>query len=403
LNFEYYYARRITFKQQRSVSGLVVRLAVISIAIGLAVMEIALSVVQGFETKIQNKVVGFGSHIQIGNYFSMNEEEIPIPIDSAFIGQVRSLPEVVSISPYVIKWSILASKDYKGGIMLKGVDSTFDWRFFQTCLQEGRLPDFSGEQASREVLISRIQARLLKLKVGDKAKAYFFDDPIRRRPIEIVGIYQTGMEEFDNNLVICDQRMLQRIRGWQADQVTGYEINLTDLQSLDAAADTINQMSLNYAVYPITRLYPEIFDWLRLQHQNVQFILILMIIVAVINMTSVVLILIIERTRDIGILKALGLTNFRLQKMFTWNALFLILLGIAAGNLLGLGLLWSQEQWGWLKVDQENYFITTVPVAWVWGRFLMVNASVVLICTLFMLIPTLVVSRISPMKAIRFG
>jgi lipoprotein-releasing system permease protein len=402
LNFAYYYARRITFKQQRSVSALVVKLAIISIAISVAVMEISLSVVQGFETKIQDKVVGFGSHIQIGNYFSMDEEEIPIPIDTSFMEQVKTLQEVVSISPYVLKWSILSTPDYKGGVVMKGVDSTFDWRFFESCLTRGRLPDYMQENASLEVMISKIQARQLALDVGEKARAYFFEDPLRMRRVEVVGIYETGMEEFDNNLVICDLRMLQKIRRWQPDEVTGFEINLTSLENLDATADSINQMSINYAVYPITRLYPEIFEWLNLQHQNVDFIVILMIIVAVINMTSVILILIIERTRDIGILKALGLKNYKVQLMFMWNAFFLILTGVVIGNLLGLGLLYLQDEFGLIQVDQENYFIKTVPIAWVWDEFVTVNVMVVSICTLFTLIPALVTARITPIRAIRF-
>lgn len=402
MNFAYYYARRITFKQQRSVSALVVKLAVISIAISVAVMEISLSVVQGFETKIQDKVVGFGSHIQIGNYFSMDEEEIPIPIDTSFMEQVKTLQEVHSISPYVLKWSILSTPDYKGGVVMKGVDSTFDWRFFKSCLTQGRLPEYKQERASLEVVISKIQARQLALKVGEKARAYFFEDPLRMRRVNVVGIYETGMEEFDNNLVICDLRMLQKIRRWKPNEVTGFEINLKSLEKLDITADSINQMSINYAVYPITRLYPEIFEWLNLQHQNVDFIVFLMIIVAVINMTSVILILIIERTKDIGILKALGLKNYKVQLMFMWNAFFLILTGVIIGNLLGLGLLYLQSEFGLIQVDQENYFIKTVPVAWVWDKFLSVNLLVVSVCTVFTLIPALVAARITPMRAIRF-
>ena len=379
-----------------------VRLAIFSIALAVAVMEVSLSFVQAFESKIQDKVVGFGSHIQIGNYFSMDEEELPIPLDTVFIDQVDALPEVAAISPYVTKWSIIVSRESKIGILLKGVDSTYDWSFFSSTLIEGQLPDLFTEKPSREILISRQQQQQLGAEVGEKATLYFLDDPPRRRPVTIAGIYETGMEEFDINVVICDLRMLQKVRGWKESEVTGFEINLFTLEDLDATADTVNQMSINYAVYPITRLYPEIFDWLSLQHQNVAFILILMIIVAVINMTSVVLILIIERTRTIGVLKALGMTNFDVQGMFIWNAFFLILFGIIVGNVLGLGLLWTQDQFGWLQVNQESYFIKTVPVAWVWTRFLMVNAGVIVVCTLFMIIPTAIIARITPIKAIRF-
>jgi len=408
MNFEYFFARRITLKTQRRASTLTVRLAIISIALAVATMEIALSFVQGFETEIQKKVVGFGSHIHVGTYFRQLDTEVsPLPKDEPAIEQIRQLGEVVSVNAYVELPAALKSKDGWDGIRLKGVEGDYDWSFFREVLKEGHIPDFDRDIPTGvlEVLISRKQARRLSLALGDKAVLLFLSnlESFKRRPVTIVGIYETGMEEFDNNVVICDMRLLQDIWGWQPNEVSGFEVNLTSLDWLDQKVDQVKEIiPYRFDAEPITLLYPEIFDWLRLQHQNVWVILFLMIIVAVINMTTVVLILIIERTRTVGILKAIGLANYRVRRMFVWNAFFLILIGVITGNLLGLGLLFSQDLFGWLQVNQEDYFIEQVPVAWVWLRFLLVNLGTIACCTFFMLVPTIIINRISPVEAIRF-
>lgn len=435
MNFSLFFARRITLKNQRSVSGLVVKLAIISISLAVATMEISLSFVQGFETEIQNKVIGFGSHIQIGNYLPMLDTEVmPLPKDEPMIAALKTASMVQtdsviipflgskwvlftrsdtvhdfvqSVSPYVERVAYFKSESGQSGISFKGVDSTYDWNFFSSSLKDGVIPTYKEEQASRDILISRRQAKDLDLHVGDKAHVFFFRESVDqrplRRPVTVAGIYETGMEEFDNAVMICDMRMLQRVWKWNDDEVSGFEVNLTSLSHLDAATDYVNEHTPpDFGAEPITYLYPEIFEWLSLQHQNVRFILILMMIVAVINMTSVVLILIIERTRTVGILKALGMASYRIQRMFVWNAFFLILVGVLIGNVLGIGLLASQDIFGWFKLSQESYFIEVVPVAWVWFRFLVANLGIIFICTLFMFIPTVIITRISPVSAIRF-
>lgn len=367
-------------------------------------MEIALSVVQGFQTEIQKKVVGFGSHIQIGNYYHEEDTEIlPLPKQEPAIDSVRTLPYVVSVSPYVYRTGLFKSDAGWDGVLLKGVDSTYDWHFFSTVLKEGQIPNFRGTEESLQILVSRKQARSLDLRVGDKARLMFLPPPPRRRQVEIAGIYETGMEEFDNNIMICDMRLLQKIWRWQENQVSGFEVNLTSLDIIEEATLQINEMTpFQFGAEPITYLYREIFDWLELQHQNVWFILILMVIVAIINMTSVMLIVIIERTRMVGILKAIGLPAHRVRRMFIWNALFLVTIGVVIGNIMGLGLIGLQDSFGWFRLSQEDYFIETVPVAWVWMRFIGVNAAVIGICTIAMLIPTTIINRITPLQAIRF-
>lgn len=427
MNFEYFFASRIVFNSKRKVSVLVVRLAITTIALAVATMEISLSFVQGFETEIQKKVIGFGSHVQIGNFLREFDTEVdPLPMDEPALDTLRKKEFIASISPFVLKEALIKSTDGSAGVELKGVNGDYDWEFFKSVLKEGDIPDYGSKKLSRKILLSKKQAKQLQLRVGDEAWVYFLTDPIRQRKVEVGGIYETGMEEFDNLLVICDMKMLQRIWKWDEEEASGFEVNLNldrlteDCEwvfvkefpffkqectnAIEVAADEINyETPFGWGSTPITRIFPDIFDWLSFQHQNVWVILILMTIVAIINMITVVLILIIERTRTIGILKALGLPNFRLRRTFIWNAFFLIALGIGIGNALGLGLLYSQELFGWLRVRQEDYFIEVVPVAWVWGRFLLVNIATIVVCTLFMYIPTQVIGKINPVQAIRFS
>ncbi|WNJ18202.1 FtsX-like permease family protein [Pontibacter sp. G13] len=406
MNFEYYFAKRITFNPERKASSLVIRLGIVSIALAVATMEIALSFVQGFQNEISNKVVGFGSHLQVVTYFrEVDTEVMPIDRYEPTLDSVRKLPYVASVSPYVEKSAALKSKTGWDGTMLRGVDSTFDWRFFATVLVDGALPEYGAteELYHQEILISKKQSKVLNLSVDDKAVLLFFPEPYRRRPVRVAGIYETGMEEFDNNVVICDMRLLQQIWDWNDNEVTGFSINLHDLQDLDQAHEEVNGIiPYSMGAESITYLFRGIFDWLSLLHQNVWVILILMMVVSIINMTSVTLILIIERANTVGILKAQGMSSSRIQRMFLWYALFLILIGIVLGNVIGLGLLASQDWLHWLRVSQEDYFIEVVPVAWVWSRFFIVNLMVALICTTAMVIPTWVINRITPLRAIRF-
>ena len=410
LNFEYFFAKRITFEGQKASTRLVVRLYILSIALATATMEIALSVVTGFEQEIQNKVVGFSSHILLTHFTEDKHNEIevePIHYLPEVADSIEALQEVVSVAPYIHQLALIKSPEYWDGIVLKGVDSSYNWSYFREILQAGELPnDYHEEDQSRQILISTRQAKNLGLEAGDKARLIFPPGLNKIRRVTIVGIYETGMEEFDNQVMICDLRMIQGIRNWEDNQISGLEISLKkldieprwywdftrfpflhkgDLSSLLELTDQINGMTPHdVKARPITDIMPEIFDWLNLQHQNVWVILVLMVIVAIINMTGVILISIIERTRTVGILKAIGLPNYRVQRMFVLNAFLLIAIGVILGNLLGLILLASQDIWGWLKINQTDYFIDTVPVAWVWFRFIAVNLGVIAISTVFM-------------------
>lgn len=379
----------------------------VSIALAVATMEIAVSVKRGFESQIQNKVVGFGSHLQIGNYLSLLDTEVnPLPKSESSIRSLDTLDYVKSVAPYVIHIGMYKS-DVMEDIWLKGVDSAYDWSFINTCLDTGRLPIVGLDKPSQEVLISRIQSKRLSLNVGDKFRMYFFgkseSSPLKIRPMKVVGIYDSGMEEFDDKWAFCDMLMLQKVWNLDTDEVIGFEVNLQSLSLLEGAKEEIDgKIPIQFEAKPITERFPEIFGWLTFIQQNVSIILLLMFIVAITNMTTVILILIIERTYTIGILQSLGLTRFRIRRMFVIQAFFLILFGVLIGNVLGIGLIYSQDIWGWLKLDQENYYLDKVPVSWEWVSFLWINLGVIFACTLCMYLPTWIISRITPVEAIRF-
>lgn len=372
--------------------------------LGVAVMEISISIVGGFENEIHKKVVGFGSHLQIGPMLAEVENTVePVPRRAPWLDEVRAMPEVKHINPYVVKPAMIKSDITQEGIILKGVDSTFRWDFFRNALKEGSLPVYGNGEESKEILVSKKLSALLDVKVGDRCYMYFFEDDVKVRKVKISGIYETGLEEFDLVQVICDIRMLQRLQGWEYDDVSGFEVTIDDLRNDMTVEAAINEMiPYEYEANSIRRVYPEIFEWVALQHQNVFFILGLMILIAVINMISVVLIQILERTPTIGLLKAVGLSDGGTLKVFIWNGLILIFTGLVAGNALGLGLIYSQDKGEWLTVDQENYFVTVVPVEWPFWPFFFINLATFLICGLFMLLPTLRVLLIRPGRAVRF-
>lgn len=406
--FEYFFARRITWNNPQAVSSLVVKFAILSIALSVAVMEVSLSLVQGFETEIQRKVIGFVSHIQIGKYGfldNMNAEIKPIEHTPEFSAKIKKMADVKNVIPYISKWALVESGNSLEILALKGINEEYDWTFFKKSLKSGTLPNLKMPDESLEVLISQKQSKLLNAKVGDKLTILFIEDKstMKRRPVKVVGIYNTGLEEFDATTLFCDMRMLQNVMKWSANEVMGYEVNLKSDEHIAEATKKINaEAGYDFEAMSVLQMRPEIFDWLHLQHQNVWVILILMMVVAIINMSSVVLILIIERTKTIGILSALGLTKSRTILIFLWNIFFLILVGIVLGNILGLGLLGFQYFTQIFKLDPENYFLDYVPVAWVWAKFFWVNVATVILCTLCMVLPASAIMWITPIKAIRF-
>jgi lipoprotein-releasing system permease protein len=413
MNIELHIAKRLVRGDERkkSISGPIVTIAIAGIAIGLAVMILAVSIVTGFKQEIRNKVIGFGSHIQIINFDSnISYETLPVNKNQAFIPEIEQIPEVRQIQPFATKAGIISTREDIQGVILKGIDESFDWSFFEQNMVEGERFIIADTIASNEAVISQTIASLLRLKVGDDFAMYFVQDPPRARRFTISGIYDTGLEELDRLFVLGDLRHIQRLNDWNEDQVSGFEILLRDYDNLERVTEQVDDLAGYVFTEDLTRLrvvsisnrYPQFFDWLELLDMNVWVILTLMVVVAGFNMVSGLLILILERTGMIGILKAMGLENSRLRKIFLYQSAFLIAKGLFWGNLAGIGLALIQQYTGIIKLDQASYFIATVPVNFDVLHLVLLNAGTMIITIAMLIIPSYIIGRISPEKTIRF-
>ncbi len=396
-------AKRISLQGNKSVSKLVIYLAIISIAFGIAVMEIAISVVNGFEEEIQSKLIGFASHIQLGAYLpEANSEARPLQNNADYAQQLLNKSIVKKVTPFIHLPALLKSKESIDGILIKGVDTTWNKDFFQSYIKEGRLPDLL-QKNPYEILVSRKIANALQLNAHDKAKIYFLGENTRARIVKVAGIYETGFAEFDQNIIIASIRLNQQMLKWDTTEIEGYDVFLNsphDLQKI--ASEWDKDLPMEVRARPIQQLFPEIFDWIKLQHQNVGFILVLLLAIAIINMSAALIVRMVERTYMIGLLKAMGMPPLKIRLIFIYNAFLIIVVGVLTGNLLGLGLLKLQETFQFITFDPESYFVYTVPIQWAWKDFALLNLQVITICTLSMFIPTYVIQQIKPVKALKF-
>ncbi len=413
MNVELHIAKRLVRADERkkSISGPVVSIAVAGIALGLAVMIIAVAVVTGFKNEIRNKVIGFGSHIQVINFDSnISFETIPVRKDQAFLPEIEIIPEVRHIQPFGTKAGIIRTREDIQGAVLKGIDSSFDWSFFEQNMVSGKKITLTDTVTSNEAVISQSIASMLRLDTGDDFAMFFVQDPPRLRRFTVSGIYETGLEELDRIFVIADIRHIQRLNDWEEDQVSGFEILLHNYENLDKVAMQVNDLAGYEFTDDMSRLrvvsigdkYPQFFDWLELLDMNVWVILTLMVIVAGFNMVSGLLILILERTGMIGVLKALGLANSGLRKIFLYQSAFLIAKGLFWGNLIGISLALAQQYTGFIKLEQASYFIPTVPINLKIMHLLMLNAGTMIITIAMLIVPSYIIGRIDPEKTIRF-
>jgi lipoprotein-releasing system permease protein len=413
VSVEYFIAKRIHFQQGRkNVSRPAVRVATIAIALGLAVMIIAVAVVVGFKKEIRNKTIGFAGHVQISNYDSNSTYETnPVRFDKAFVKKVKAVAGVQHIQNFVTKPGIIKTKTEFQGVVLKGVGEDYDWNFFRSNLIEGKIPDVSADSLQNQILISKNLADLLGLKLGDSFLTYFIQNQIKARKFVVTGIYSTNFVEFDKLFIITDIRHVQKLNNWTSDQYSGMEIFITDFDNLDVVGDQIhfvagNQINADGSAYfsqTIKDRNPQIFGWLNLLDMNVWVILFLMLLVAGFNMISGLLILILERTNMIGILKSVGSTNWSIRKIFLYHSLFLIGRGMLWGNIIGLTLCAIQYFTGAVPMpDPESYYVATVPVNFNWLHILLLNAGTFVASVLMMIGPSYLITKISPAKIIRY-
>lgn len=405
MNFEYYISRRIRSKEGSSFSRPIVRVSIAGIALGLAVMLVSVAILQGFQTQIREKVSGFGGHIQITGFDSNNSYE-PTPIDKrdAKIDQIRQLPGIVNVQEFGLKAGIIKTDDQIEGVVLKGLPDTYNWQFLRERIVGGTLTANKDTIAGNDVLISEKLANSLGFKPGDELRMYFIIDNVARgRKFRISGIYNTGLAEFDEMYVFGDIRHIRKLNGWDENLVSGIEINISDFAELNQMADKVYDI-IGYKLNTLTikQIYPQIFDWIEIQDLNVVIILILMALVSGITMISTLLILILEHTRDIGLLKALGSTNGSIRKIFIYTSVNITFYGLLWGNAVALILIFLQKTYNFIPLPADSYFVSSVPVSITLSVILLINLATIVVCTFMMLIPSLVVRYITPVKAIRF-
>ena len=412
MSLEFFIAKRIHFQQgKKNVSRPAVRIATIGIALGLAVMIIAIAVVIGFKEQIRNKTIGFGGHIQITNFDNNNTYEMnPIKADNALIKKISAIDGVKHIQRFATKPGIIKTDSEFQGIVIKGIDKGFDWKFFKSNLVEGRIINVSGNSPTNEVVISKYLTNLLGLKLGDSFYTYFIQDRVRARKFKIVGIYSTNFIEYDKLFLLADMRQVQALNDWSPDSFSGLEVLITDFNRLDEVGDAVygatanrfNKEGAAFSTQTIKQLNPQIFSWLDLLDMNVWVILILMLAVAGFNMISGLLILILERTNMIGILKSVGATNWSVRKIFLYHSFFLIGKGMLWGNVIGLSLCAIQYFTGVVPLDPEAYYVATVPVTFNWLYIIILNVGTLAASLLMMIGPSYLITKIEPAKIIRY-
>ena len=412
MNLEYFIAKRIHFQQgKKNVSRPAVRIATIGIALGLAVMIISVAVVIGFKNEIRNKTIGFGGHIQITNFDNNNTYAMnPIKADNALIKKIASLDGVRHVEKFATKPGIIKTDTEFQGIVIKGVDANFDWNFFKSNMVEGRIIDVSHSAASKEVVLSKYMANLLGLKLGDSFFTYFIQDQVRARKFKIVGIYSTNFIEYDKLFLIADMRQVQSLNDWDKDSFSGLEVLISDFDRIDEVGDAVYDATANkfnkegaaYSTQTIKQINPQIFSWLDLLDMNVWVILFLMLAVSGFNMISGLLILILERTNMIGILKSIGATNWSVRKIFLYHSFFLIGKGMLWGNFIGLSLCAIQYFTGIVPLDPEAYYVATVPIYFNWLYIVLLNVGTLIASLLMMIGPSYLITKINPAKIIRY-
>ena len=413
LNTELFIAKRIIGHKgtRKSFSNSIVGIATFGIALGLAVMIVAVAIVTGFKSEISNKVIGFGSHIQLVNMDSNTSyETTPVDRNLGILEDINAIPEIRHVQIFAIKAGIIKTEENIQGAVLKGVGPDYDWNFINQSIVEGRSISIADSVRTNEVLISESVASMLGLKVGDSFNMYFIQDPPRARKFNIAGIYRTSLVEFDKLYVYADIKHVQRLNNWTSEQVSGFEIMLENIRDAESATYKLREITaIDFTqdgsmlkVIPIQEKYNQIFDWLNLQDMNVVIIIVLMLVVAGFNMISGLLILILERTNMIGILKGLGSMNASIRKIFLYQSGYLAVKGLLWGNLIGLAICFLQYKFNLITLDPESYYLDTVPINLNLVHILLLNLGTLVSTLLFLLIPSMIIAKVEPEKAIRF-
>jgi len=413
MNLELFIAKKIHFSKEagKQITPPAVRIAMIGIALGLAIMMLSIAIIVGFKKEVRNKVIGFGSHIQITNFDNNSSyETIPIAVSDSLLNWINAYDGIKHAERFATKQGILKTDTDFQGIVLKGVDENYDWTFFQKNLKEGVIPTISPDKSTTDIIISAYLCNRLNLKLGDSFLSYFIQENIKARRFHIAGIYDTGFLDYDKLFIITDIKQVQRLNEWSADQVSGIEIMVDDYNRLDQVAEDIyfdmaklqDKNGNTFYTRSIKELNPMIFNWLEILDLNVIVILILMMAVAGFTMISGLIIIILERTNMIGILKALGQNNTSIRKIFLYISFFLIGKGMIWGNIIGLAICFIQSQFNVVKLDPSVYYVEAVPIDLSLSSFILLNIGTLAAAMLMMLGPSYVITKIDPARSIRF-
>jgi lipoprotein-releasing system permease protein len=411
VNISSFIARRIAFNQQKSFSRFIIRLSVTATVISVAVMIITLSFVNGFQETVSNKVFSFWGNIRVGYRQPMKAtiaEEEPIDGNDTLVRSIKRMPEVKSIHPFATKYAILKAPKEIEGVLVKGLDRRYDTVHMKGFMKQGRWIHFDDSTYSREIVVSSYTAQQLNIKLNDKLLIYFIkpDGHLRPDKLTVVGIYKTGIEEYDKTYAIGDLKLIRKLNGWAENEIGGYEIFLNNYKKMNQASEAIFSLPdfpQLWDTKTIQEVYPNIFDWLNIQDTNQNILITIMTIIAIINLITCLIILVLERLRMIGILKALGATNWTVQKIFLNHSAWITLTGIVFGSLLGLGLLWLQQTTGFIHLPEDAYYMDKAEVKIIWWQVVLVIGATLMVSVLVLLIPTFIVRKIQPIRAIRFS
>lgn len=417
LNFEFFIAKRLSnSKQQKSLSHVFIRIAVIATALSLIVMILSVSILDGFKSAIKNKLVGFGSHIVVSKHdANYSFETNPIVKDQSIIEKIKQIDGVKHVQTFAIKAGIVKTEFETQGVVLKGVGKDFDWTFFDENLVKGRRLSVSeGAMTNKEVIISQDLANIADLDTGDNLYMYFIEDQARMRKYDIVGIYNTGMQEYDRLYVLADIHDVEKLNNWnyfEDEEVSGYEILIDNFKKSDQITEEVErnvgfQFDINgekLKVSSIIELNPQIFDWLGLLDLNAIVLLVIMIVIASMNMITALFILILERTRTIGVLKSIGAENWSIRKIFIYNGLYILFKGLIWGNIIGIGFALLQQYTHFIPLDPAMYYIDYVPLEINFIKALVINLGLIGLTFFVLILPSFIITKISPVKAIKFN
>jgi lipoprotein-releasing system permease protein len=409
LNTAAFIARRIAFNRERSFSRFIIRLAIAATVISVGAMILTLAFTNGFQYAISQKVFNLWGHLRVQHYSasrSSNSEEAPMSKNDTVLHALKNDPDVRTVQAFATKFAVVRSLEGIDEVQVKGVEKDYDFANLQGFLRSGRWPHFPDSGYSHEVVLSQYTANQLKLKIGDKLLIYFIQPgevTPRVRPMIVSGLYKTGIEDFDKLLAICDLRLIQRLNNWTPDEIGGYEIFTRDYKLADRVSARIyDQLPKDWAPRTTEETYTNIFDWLNLQNITIIIVLVIMIVVATLNLVTCLIILVLERTRMIGLLKAIGSPNVSIQRIFLYQGAFITLFGLVLGNVFGLSVCWLQDRYGFITLPEDAYFISKAVVKLEWWHVPLVNIGTFIICFLVLMIPTLVVRRMQPARAIQF-